>query len=784
MKAPTETNFNIFTSLLLGGIGVSLLLTPSQAGIFTGSQPWWVLSILAFLMFVIAVALQIGSVVRDLERRIRIVQGISIILLIVLAEIYRQNGFFMAGMFLLVSGIVQFFHILPLAHRFRQVDLLNFTLSLIGFSIGIYLAVSKASETVVNPTIPLSILTVAFLVTAFLGASSAVIPNFKYNKLFRYLQILPWLAGYLVFMPSVFSVNFIAPASIITVVLFKDFFPWNRLQLPEDDILGHRVMLVAGTIELTLLIFLSAILFIIDPSFNAPSPSIVSAREAAFIFFVIVCAVNLYTVITILMTINGLFVELTGTEEGADADALLEDNYVALWGARMAKYIKPFMLSREGARIRINAQSDQIQMLSRQIANEKKRNTQLILLMELSQQLENHLDQPVAAQLTVNTLERALPCSLASIYVHEPEQKEFMLLAAAGRQTNLIPTGYRQDNSKGIIGRAFRQRKTQIVEDIRLDSEYIQFENEDSLTAVVIPLIFNGHVNGAIVLNSENANAFSSIDIGLAETMASELTRAWERSGYHRRLMNLIQSGSQLSSVVDPTATAQDVAVIARDILDARVTFVHIQLGQERNFIQSASSGNAPRLLASFDNPVRLENLMQMAFHATQPFRVRDIRKYGTTSNLPLDDAGLRSMLTIPIRWHQVNIGAILAFGKQNEVFFTENDESLAELLAIQAAGAFESTWLQKEFSASLRITSLLYRLSNQIIQAENLEVAAADIAQTAHKLSRGTTTGIVLFDLNGNIIANGKIDTDEETAENGHPMKLIKDAMDSGQLI
>lgn len=734
-------------------------------------------------MFVTALALQISSVVRNNVIKNRIIQGISIVLLIVLAEIYRQNGFFMAGMILFLSGIVQLLHILPLAQRFRQVDLLNFTLSLIGFAVGIYLAISNVDEIVVNPVIPLSILTIIFLVTTFLGASAAVIPNFKYNKLFLYLQILPWMMGYLVFMPSLFSANFIAPTSIILMVLLKDFFPWNRLQLPEDDILGHRVVLVAGTIELTLLIFLSAILFIIDPSFDAPSPSIVSAREAAFIFFAIVCVVNLYTVITILMTINGLVVELTGTAEGADVDAV-EDDYVTLWGARMARYIKPFMLSREGARIRINAQADQIQLLSRQIANEKKRNTQLILLMELSQQLENHLDQPVAAQLTVNTLERALPCSLASIYVHEPERKEFMLLAAAGRQTNLIPPGYRQSVAKGIIGRAFRQRKTQIVDDIRLDSEYIHFENEDNLTAVVIPLIFNGHVNGAIVLNSENANAFSSIDIGLAETMASELTRAWERSGYHRRLMNLIQAGSQLSSVVDPTATAQDVAVIARDILDARVTFVHIQLGQERNFIQSASSGNAPRLFASLENPVKLENLMQMAFHATQPFRVRDVRKYATTSNLSLDDAGLRSMLTIPIRWHQVNIGAIFAFGKQNEVFFTENDESLAELLAIQSAGAFESTWLQQELRASLRITSLLYRLSNQIIQAENLEVAAADIAQTAHKLARGTTTGIVLFDLNGGIIANGRIDADGESAENGHPMTLIKDAMDSGQLI
>ena len=171
------------------------------------------------------------------------------------------------------------------------------------------------------------------------------------------------------------------------------------------------------------------------------------------------------------------------------------------------------------------AQTDQIGVLTQQVKTEKKRNAQLTLLLELSQQLENQLDQPVAAQLAVNSLERALGCSLVSLYIHEPDQKEFMLLAAAGQQISLVPSGLRQKATEGALGRAVRQRKTQIINDIELDADYIKFENEQNLSAVIIPLIFNGHVNGAIVLNSEKLNAFSSIDIGLAEAVAAELTR-------------------------------------------------------------------------------------------------------------------------------------------------------------------------------------------------------------------------------------------------------------------
>jgi len=386
--------------------------------------------------------------------------------------------------------------------------------------------------------------------------------------------------------------------------------------------------------------------------------------------------------------------------------------------------------------------------------------------------------------LAVNSLERALKCDLVCLFTHEPDQKEFSLLAAAGKQINLIPSGFRQGISLGVLGRAVRQRKTQIVNDIGADAEYIRFENEPNLSAVVIPLIFNGFVNGAIVLNSEMVNAFSSIDIWLAEAAAAELTRAWERSRYHQRLMNLVQMGSQLSAMLKPETTVHEVASIAREILQARFTFVYIQLGQERNFIQSASSGEAPRLLESLENSDGSEALIEMAFRAVQPFRIRDIRKYSPTSHLAIDHAGLKSMLAIPVHWHRVSIGTILAFGKQNEVFFNENDQSLAELLSIQAAGTFESIWLQQELRESLRTTSLLYYLSNQIIQSENLQSATLDIARTAHKIAKSITTGVILLDQEGGIIAETQINSAGVHTGIEHPMDIIKDVMESGKLI
>ncbi|MEW6402916.1 MAG: HD domain-containing phosphohydrolase, partial [Chloroflexota bacterium] len=596
------------------------------------------------------------------------------------------------------------------------------------------------------------------------------------------LNAVPWLIWSGIFIAASFSANVFALLWFSMMILFAGIFPWHSVLMPEADILGRRVIMITSIVELMTLIFLSALLALAD-QVNITSPETTgSVREAAFIFFFLITLVLYYGVATILMTLNGLMNQLDDEEnQPADQES---DLHLIPWNERLARYLKPFTLSRDGLRIRVNTQADQITLLLHQLATEKRRNAQLTLLAELSQQLENQLDQPVAAQLAVNTLERAIHCSMACLYVNEPDRHEFMLLAAAGHQIHLIPPGYRQDVSKGIIGRARRQRKTQIVNDVSSDPDYIAFENENTLSAIAVPLIYNGHVNGMIVLTGEKMNAFASIDVALVEAVAAELTRAWERSGYHQRLKELIQAGSVLSSLVEPDATASEISSIAKQILQARFTYVQIQLGQEGDFVQSASAGFAPRLLESLEKSQGTDSLLQAAFHASQPFRVRDVRRYSSTSHLEIDHGSLRSMLAIPIRWHRLSIGAILAFGKQNEVFFTENDESLAELLSIQAAGAFESAWLQQELRASLRTTSLLYRLSNQIIQAEELKSAALDIAQTAHKLAKGSATGIVLYTADGKIEAEVEVDANGAHTGVSHPFETIRQAINLGQLI
>ncbi len=271
--------------------------------------------------------------------------------------------------------------------------------------------------------------------------------------------------------------------------------------------------------------------------------------------------------------------------------------------------------------------------------------------------------------------------------------------------------------------------------------------------------------------------------MAIAEDVATELTRAWERVSYHQRLKELIQAGISLTTLLDPQAAVQEIAMIARQTLEARVVFVTL-LDQQGNFSRIASAGDAPRLLEGLESHSNNEAVLKAALNATHPFRIRDARKYTQGSKLEFDSAGLRSAIAIPIRLHRLSIGAILAFGKQDGVSFSENDESLADLLSSQAAAAIESSWLYQELRNTLNTTSMLYQLSVDVIQVEELSNAAELISQAAHKLTHAKEAGIVLLSKQGTVEAQVEIDENGFHSRREHPQDTIDQAIQTGQSI
>ncbi len=774
-----DKQMQFLTSILLATSGLGLLLIPGRLGdVKVGYLSFG----LGFGLFFTAWANQASIFLRP-QRRVR--RGLflaSVVAVGILAYLYLQAHLWIEGLILLtLVGILAMLPSLEKRDAEESQDFLGLGWGLLDLVVGCGLflmpVIGGAYSLPGQWQLPLA----ATYVLGGLASIGAFHWQKKpVSKWMASMTALPWLGWMGWALLSLHIESALIGLGVTIMPLVADTIPWKALSLPQEDFIGRKVLLAAVLTE-TLVLFSLTISGFAAQRFmgNPVLPASWTAfdQDIAFLSMVLVKGLMMYGLLFMTVTLNRLSSDFSLTE--SKEAPVEEDISLGEWNQWIARSLKPLTSTSQSLQTKLEIQTEQISALTQQLRHEKQRTAQYNLLLEMSYQLESQLDPPVAAQIAVNTLQRALDCSQVTVYEHDLVKKEFFVIASAG---TFLPPSYHQSTSQGMLGRALRLRKTQIANNTLADADYLSLETYPAQSLCVVPLIHHGHVRAMLEIGDEKANAFDSSDIHLAEKVANELIRAWERSSYRERLTNLIKAGASLSPLLEPQATIKEIAAIARDILQARFVFVML-IDQEGHFSRVAHIGQAPRLQRSLTHRLQGDATVQAALNAYEPFRIRDVRKYHS-SRIEIDHAGLRSLLAIPIRLHRLSIGAILAFGKQGEIFFSENDESLAGLLSSQAAASIEATWLYQELRNTLNSTTQLYSLSVNIIQSEALEVAARHIAETAAKVANATAAGIVLFSRQQEIETEMEIDENGAHPGKNHPMDLIHQTLESGQTI
>jgi len=777
-----ENTFRLLTTLVLTFCALGIILIPDHLGLVTSSLSKIAYIALGTIFYITGIINQTFIFIARTEFTQRFLNLVITLCLGILGYLYFQANLVIDGILLIALVCGQLYLLVFLTNEDgTKKNILSPSYAILNLIIGCVVLLGLVDFSNYENLRSLRYyLGSLFVLSSIAGAASYFLyPKRVSNFLYKFTTV-PWLIWVLVFLfASQFNTVLVA-FSIATLPLVADAIPWNGLQAPNDNLIGRRIVRISSATEFFVLIFMVAIGY--NWQFSPPANFILenvfseTHQEILFVAMFILKVIVFYGLIILVPTINRLTIELSNPVR----EEYTHDGSSSGWSEWIARSLRSFTSPMQSLRTKVDVQTEQIAALSHQLNNEKKRNTQLNLLAELTHQLDAQLDQPVATQLAVNTLQRALNCTQVTIYENELERREFSIIASAGK---FLPPSYRQNTTQGILGRTLRLRKTQIINDSSQDPAFIATNNPETQSVFTVPLIYHGHVKAILEVGDDKANAFSNHDVYLAEMIATELTRAWERSSYHQRLTNLIKAGISLSPLLEPRTTITEIASIARETLLARFTYV-ILLDQDGNFSRTAFSGHAPRLLKSLDkNPVH-DTTVQAALHAYEAFRVRDIRKYSKAADIEIDHNGLRSLLAIPVRLHRLSIGAILAFGKQGEIFFSENDESLANLLSSQAANAVESAWLYQELRNTLSTTTQLYNLSVNIIKSEELRQAARHIAETATKITGASVAGIVLFTKEQQLEVEVEIDESGVHPGTRHPMELIQQTLQSGQTV
>ena len=131
--------------------------------------------------------------------------------------------------------------------------------------------------------------------------------------------------------------------------------------------------------------------------------------------------------------------------------------------------------------------------------------------------------------------------------------------------------GYREDQlsfsvDQGISGRSVRSKQTIYVEDIQLDSDYIDLTNGEARSQLSIPLMHEGRVLGVLSMESPQANGYSTNDQAFVSQLATQAAIAVVNSELYTETQRRLREQSTLYLVSANLATKLDLESVLHTI--------------------------------------------------------------------------------------------------------------------------------------------------------------------------------------------------------------------------
>jgi putative nucleotidyltransferase with HDIG domain len=399
-------------------------------------------------------------------------------------------------------------------------------------------------------------------------------------------------------------------------------------------------------------------------------------------------------------------------------------------------------------------------------------------MVEMAEQLETTLEIPVAAQILVSSLQKAIGCNLCCIFTHSPEEHRLVPIAITGTDTTILPARFRLKVSDPLVSRAVSARKSLLINPgSSTVVKNLTIEKNIYTSLIVVPLLSGGFLEGVILLADKRDHFLTSNHLEVSEAAGSQLLAAWSRYDLYRSVVELMSSSTSLTGTTDMQTLLNQIAEVSKRILKTRFSAIIISL-QEK--VQVGFSGNAPDLMGSLRKYYN-SFLMELT-QSSESFTIHDIHKDPRTRRFHIDTPELSSALISPIRMRGMMIGAVFAFGKRRGITFSEQDCFISNLLSLQATALIEGSLLDLELRANLVSTRLLHGLSIRIAQASDLDSALKAIAETALNLSQATTGGLVLYTLDGAVEAQTFLSMHRSFQE--HPHNVIRQAMNTRNLV
>jgi GAF domain-containing protein len=299
------------------------------------------------------------------------------------------------------------------------------------------------------------------------------------------------------------------------------------------------------------------------------------------------------------------------------------------------------------------------------------------------------------------------------------------------------PMARMQDQSHTPLARLVRTKQVIHIPDLRQDQSYIDgndriislVETAGARTHLVVPMLKDRELVGAIIIYRREVRPFTDKQIALVQNFAAQAVIAIENT----RLLNELRQSLQ-----QQTATAEVLEVISRSAFDLQPVFETVAessvrlCGADRAFI-FRFDGELLRMVAAYNsteeftdfvrrNPIRPGRHSGSARAALErrTIHIRDVRDDPEYTYGAKNVEAIRTVLGVPILKGDELLGVMMIYHLEVKPF-TDSQIALVETFADQAAIAIENVRLFEDLQK--RTDELSESLQQQTATADVLKV-------------------------------------------------------------
>ncbi len=455
----------------------------------------------------------------------------------------------------------------------------------------------------------------------------------------------------------------------------------------------------------------------------------------------------------------------SGPKSLLQAPLILKGETIGWIGADAVKEYRDFSQSEiDLARAMADQVSISIQN-HRLLEQTQRRAEQFQAVAEVGEAVSGLIDLDEVLGRTVNLIRDRFDFYHVSIFLIEESKKWAVVRASTGEIGRImVERPHRLEvGGKSIVGVATAKAKPRIALDVGQDA--VHFENPllpHTRSEMALPLISRGTVIGALDVQSVEANAFDDEAVAILQVMANQLAAAIENARLfeqtQRRLMEqamLYNLGTKISATLNLQEATDDLVVETSQILDvAKCSLVMLE---EDDTICIASDYVKPTSAFPDTQGERYELQLSPVLSKIVSNK-RDF--FADIKYLPDEATGLEieylkahrgtALAIVPVIIRNKVSAFLTVYDDKTGRHFTQEDISLLDSIALQAANAIENARLFESAQESLERTQSLYNISDALATAVDQQVTFETVLGEYLRLINLKKGSIMLLDRAG----------------------------------